>query len=40
VLIRDEEEKDFAAVHLVNASAFESAAEAHLVDALRSKPTR
>jgi putative acetyltransferase len=37
VLIRSEEEKDFAAVHLVNASAFESPAEADLVDALREK---
>jgi putative acetyltransferase len=37
VLIRSEEEKDLAAVHVVNASAFESPAEAHLVDALRKK---
>jgi putative acetyltransferase len=35
VLIRDEEKKDWAAVHTVNASAFETPAEADLVDALR-----
>jgi putative acetyltransferase len=35
VLIRNEEEKDFVAVHAVNVSAFESPAEANLVDALR-----
>ena len=33
--IRAEEEKDWAAVHAVNASAFETPAEALLVDALR-----
>lgn len=35
MLIRNEDEKDFAAVHVVNASAFESSAEACLVDILR-----
>jgi putative acetyltransferase len=35
VLVRTEEEKDSAAVHTLNASAFESPAEANLVDALR-----
>ena len=35
MLIRDEEQKDWAAVHAVNASAFETPAEADLVDALR-----
>ncbi|MEX0729454.1 MAG: N-acetyltransferase [Aquisalimonadaceae bacterium] len=35
MLIRNEEEKDWAAVYVVNASAFESPAEARLVDAIR-----
>ena len=35
MLIRDEEQKDRVAVHAVNASAFETPAEADLVDALR-----
>jgi putative acetyltransferase len=35
VLIRNEEEKDYPAVRALNASAFESLAEANLVDALR-----
>jgi len=35
VLIRAEQEKDWAAVHALNASAFETSAEAKLVDALR-----
>ena len=35
MLIRNEEEKDLVAVHAVNASAFESPAEANLVDVLR-----
>jgi putative acetyltransferase len=35
VLIRPEREADAAAVHAVNASAFETPVEAHLVDALR-----
>jgi putative acetyltransferase len=35
MLIRAEEEKDRTAVHAVNASAFETLAEADLVDALR-----
>lgn len=35
MLIRVEEEKDRAAVYAVNASAFETSAEADLVDALR-----
>jgi predicted N-acetyltransferase YhbS len=35
VLIREEEQKDRAAVHAVNVSAFETSAEADLVDALR-----
>lgn len=35
MLVRNEEEKDLVAVHAVNASAFESPAEANLVDALR-----
>jgi putative acetyltransferase len=35
VLIRDEEQKDRVAVHAVNVSAFETPAEAELVDALR-----
>lgn len=34
-MIRREEADDFAAVHALNASAFESPAEANLVDALR-----
>ena len=34
-LVRDEEQRDWAAVHAVNASAFETPAEANLVDALR-----
>ena len=33
--IRNEEENDLAAVHVVNASAFKSPAEAYLVDTLR-----
>lgn len=33
--IRTEEQKDWAAVHAVNVSAFETPAEANLVDALR-----
>jgi putative acetyltransferase len=35
MLIRTEEERDRAAVHAVNAAAFESQLEANLVDALR-----
>ena len=35
MLIRAEEEKDWAAVHAVNASAFETSAEARLVTRLR-----
>jgi len=35
VLIRNEVEKDYPAVHALNASAFESQAEANLVDILR-----
>jgi putative acetyltransferase len=35
MLIRSEEQKDWAAVHAVNVSAFETSAEANLVDALR-----
>ncbi len=35
MLIRDEQEKDRAAVHAVNVSAFETPLEADLVDALR-----
>ena len=35
LLIRAEEERDWAAVHAVNLSAFETPAEANLVDALR-----
>ena len=35
MLIRNEEENDLAAVHAVNASAFESPAEAYLVNTLR-----
>jgi putative acetyltransferase len=35
MLIRAEEEKDLAVVHAVNVSAFETASEANLVDALR-----
>jgi len=35
VLIRDEEQKDWTAVHAVNASALETPAEAGLVNALR-----
>ena len=35
MLIRDEEQKDRAAVHAVNVSAFEASAEADLVDVLR-----
>jgi putative acetyltransferase len=35
MLIRKEDPKDFAAVHAVNASAFETDAEANLVDVLR-----
>jgi putative acetyltransferase len=35
VLIRPEEEKDWIAVHALNAAAFESPAEADLVDVLR-----
>ena len=34
-LIRNEEEKDWAAVHALNVAAFETQAEANLVDALR-----
>ena len=34
-LIRNEEEKDWAAVHALNVAAFETPAEANLVDALR-----
>ncbi len=37
MLIRAEEEKDWSAVHAVNVSAFETAAEADLVDVLRSE---
>jgi len=35
LLIRAEEQRDWAAVHAVNVSAFETSAEANLVDALR-----
>jgi putative acetyltransferase len=35
MLIRGEEQRDWAAVHALNVSAFETPAEAHLVDALR-----
>lgn len=35
MIVRDEEEKDWAAVHALNASAFETPTEADLVDALR-----
>jgi putative acetyltransferase len=35
MLIRAEEPRDWAAVHAVNVAAFETAAEANLVDALR-----
>ena len=35
MVIRAEEEKDWAAVHALNVSAFETPAEANLVDALR-----
>jgi putative acetyltransferase len=35
VLVRPEEEKDWVAVHALNAAAFESPAEANLVDVLR-----
>lgn len=35
MLIRAEEQKDWAAVHAVNSSVFETPAEANLVDALR-----
>ncbi len=35
MLIRAEEQRDWAAVHAVNVSAFETPAEANLVDALR-----
>ena len=35
MLIRAEEQKDWAAVHAVNVSAFETSEEANLVDALR-----
>ncbi len=35
MLIRPEEQRDWAAVHAVNVSAFETPAEADLVDALR-----
>lgn len=35
MLVRNEEENDLAAVHVVNSSAFESPAEADLVDTLR-----
>lgn len=37
LLIRSEEVRDWAAVHSVNVSAFETSAEADLVDALRSQ---
>jgi len=36
-MIRAEEERDWAAVHALNASAFETPAEANLVDALRTQ---
>lgn len=35
MLVRDEKERDRTAVHALNASAFETSAEADLVDALR-----
>ena len=35
MLIRPEEQRDWAAIHAVNVSAFETPAEANLVDALR-----
>lgn len=35
VIVRDEKPEDLAAIHEVNAKAFEQAAEANLVDALR-----
>ena len=34
-MIRTEEEKDWGAVHALNASVFETTAEANLVDAIR-----
>ena len=37
MLIRAEERRDWAAVRALNVSAFETAAEANLVDALRDK---
>jgi putative acetyltransferase len=37
MLIRNEEEKDWAAVHALNASVFETSAEANLVDVLRER---
>ena len=37
MLIRAEEQRDWAAVHAVNVSAFETPAEANLVDALRAQ---
>ena len=39
MLIRSEEQRDWAAVHAVNASAFETPAEANLVDDLREHAT-
>lgn len=35
IIVREEEEKDFNAVHVLNASAFDSTAESGLVDILR-----
>jgi putative acetyltransferase len=37
MLIRPEEQRDWAAIHAVNVSAFETPAEANLVDALRAQ---
>ena len=37
LVVREELDKDHAAVHRVNSSAFETAAEANLVDALRAQ---
>ncbi len=38
--IRDEEDRDRAAVYAVNAAAFETPAEARLVEALRARASR
>jgi putative acetyltransferase len=39
MIIRNEEPKDYAGVHAVNVSAFETPAEATLVEALRKDAT-